>query len=359
MNKKIFFGLLLLLFGETLYSQNAPFYIWGNGLNGTLLQKTAIYSDVTNGLLIEAPLNANNEKLPISFSWRGGGLRPIYILPNGYVGLGTTTPRGVLDVRGTTFLGTSGNFIFHAGNELNYMYESEQNEGWWINYRGTGNKDQFRDFYIGNGKGNSVLMVDGSEASVGLGTTTPRGVLDVRGTTFLGTSGNFIFHAGNELNYMYESEQNEGWWINYRGTGNKDQFRDFHIGNGKGNSVLMVDGSISSVGIGTSNPDSKLDVRGKIKATEIEITAPQTADFVFEEDYQLKPLSEVEQFVKENKHLPEIPSAKKMEKDGVNLAEMNKLLLQKVEELTLYLIEKDKRVSQLEKEILEIKKKIK
>jgi len=92
-----------------------------------------------------------------------------------------------------------------------------------------------------------------------------------------------------------------------------------------------------NVGIGTS-PSAKLDVAGTIKATEIKVEA-QTADFVFEPDYKLRPLDEVEIFVKENKHLPEIPSAKQMEADGVNVAEMNKLLLQKVEELTLYSIQ--------------------
>jgi hypothetical protein len=108
------------------------------------------------------------------------------------------------------------------------------------------------------------------------------------------------------------------------------------------------------VGIGIKKPLEKLHVDGAIRATEIKVIA-QTADFVFEEDYQLKPLSEVEQFVKENKHLPEIPSAKKMEKDGVNLAEMNKLLLQKVEELTLYLIEKDKELKEIKREITKLK----
>lgn len=95
----------------------------------------------------------------------------------------------------------------------------------------------------------------------------------------------------------------------------------------------------SSLAIGTENTNgSKLTVKGLITATEIKVEA-QTADFVFEEDYILRPLDEVEAFVKTNKHLPEIPSAKQMEADGVNVAEMNKLLLQKVEELTLYTIQ--------------------
>ena len=86
-----------------------------------------------------------------------------------------------------------------------------------------------------------------------------------------------------------------------------------------------------------------LKTEGIIKAEEILVEAAgNTADFVFEPNYNLKSLSEVENFILTNKHLPDIPSAKEMEAQGVNLAEMNKLLLQKVEELTLYQIEKDK-----------------
>jgi len=100
------------------------------------------------------------------------------------------------------------------------------------------------------------------------------------------------------------------------------------------------------VAIGSETIDSNhlLDVAGTIRATEIKVEA-QTADFVFEDDYQLKSLEEVEQFVNENNHLPDIPSAKQMEEEGVGLAEMNKLLLQKVEELTLHLIQQQKQLN--------------
>ncbi len=91
-----------------------------------------------------------------------------------------------------------------------------------------------------------------------------------------------------------------------------------------------------------------LTTEGIIKAEEILVEANgNTADFVFSDTYQLKDLTEVENFIKTNKHLPDIPSAETMEKQGVNLAEMNKLLLQKVEELMLYAIEKDKEVQEL------------
>ena len=96
-----------------------------------------------------------------------------------------------------------------------------------------------------------------------------------------------------------------------------------------------------NIGIGTNTPREKLEVAGTIRATEIKVMA-QTADFVFEDNYELRPLDEVEAFINDNGHLPDIPKATDMEKDGIALAEMNKLLLQKIEELTLYVIEQEK-----------------
>ncbi|MCW3789219.1 hypothetical protein [Plebeiibacterium sediminum] len=96
-----------------------------------------------------------------------------------------------------------------------------------------------------------------------------------------------------------------------------------------------------------------LTTNGIIKAPEIKVEA-QTADFVFADNYQLKSLTDVEAYIKEHKHLPEIPSAKDMGASGVNLSEMNKLLLQKIEELTLYAIDKDKEVSTLKETVKNI-----
>lgn len=101
------------------------------------------------------------------------------------------------------------------------------------------------------------------------------------------------------------------------------------------------------LGLGVEIPEHKLDVAGTIRATEILVEA-QTADFVFDDDYNLRDLAQIEEFIKEQKHLPDIPSAAQMVVDGVNLAEMNKLLLMKIEELTLYIIQQDKRIEMLE-----------
>ncbi len=112
-----------------------------------------------------------------------------------------------------------------------------------------------------------------------------------------------------------------------------------------------------NVGIGITNPSHKLDVNGTIHAKEVlvDLNFPGP-DYVFEEDYNLTSLSELDQYLKENKHLPEVPSAKEMEKEGVNMVEMDMLLLKKVEELTLHLINQQNEITALKNEIQQLKK---
>ena len=115
------------------------------------------------------------------------------------------------------------------------------------------------------------------------------------------------------------------------------------------NQFIAYDKS-GNVGIGT-NPNSGyiLSVNGTIRAKEIKVEA-NWADFVFEDDYQLKDLEEVESFIEENNHLPDIPSEKDVIKNGIQLGEMNAKLLQKIEELTLYVIDLNKSVNTLKSE---------
>ncbi len=107
-------------------------------------------------------------------------------------------------------------------------------------------------------------------------------------------------------------------------------------------------GNNGNVGIGTKNAQSKLTVNGAILCEEVKvITNVPDADYVFEEDYNLAPLSEVETFIKENKHLPDIPSAQEFKDNGYKVGEMDEMLLRKVEELTLYIIELEKQIKEL------------
>ena len=105
----------------------------------------------------------------------------------------------------------------------------------------------------------------------------------------------------------------------------------------------MIIDPLGKVGIGTTSPDEKLTVKGTIHTEEVRVDLNVPApDYVFEPDYKLRSLKDTETYINKNKHLPEIPSAKEMEANGVELGDMNMLLLKKIEELTLYTIEQDK-----------------
>ena len=102
------------------------------------------------------------------------------------------------------------------------------------------------------------------------------------------------------------------------------------------------------IGDGSGNPSKALEVNGIVRSKEVLVEITGWSDFVFEKDYKLMSLAEVEQFVKQHGHLPDVPSANEVEENGIGLGEMNALLLQKIEEMTLHLIEMEKRIQELE-----------
>lgn len=117
-----------------------------------------------------------------------------------------------------------------------------------------------------------------------------------------------------------------------------------------------------NVGIGTAKPDAKLSVNGTIHTTEVKVNLTGFPDYVFEPAYNLLSLKDVETYISKNHHLPEMPTAAEVDKDGVNLGELNKLLVKKIEELTLYLIEQkqavDKQNHEQQQQINELKQKV-
>lgn len=113
------------------------------------------------------------------------------------------------------------------------------------------------------------------------------------------------------------------------------------------------------VGIGTNSPTAELTVNGHIHAKEVRVYTAAGADFVFDKDYDLLELDKLEKFVTTNQHLPDIPSEKKMIEDGLHLGEMDIRLLQKVEELTLYIIEMNKKLEKVETDNKQLQKEIK
>ena len=120
-------------------------------------------------------------------------------------------------------------------------------------------------------------------------------------------------------------------------------------GSGASNYYMIADGLTGNMGIGTRPvANYKLIVEGAFSARKVKVQQNTWADYVFHESYKLPSLHETEEFIKANKHLPNIPSASEVAKDGIDLGEMNKLLLEKIEELTLHVIELNKKVETLE-----------
>jgi len=109
--------------------------------------------------------------------------------------------------------------------------------------------------------------------------------------------------------------------------------------------------SSGNVGIGTTNPTQKLSVNGTIRAKEVVVETSGWSDYVFAENYVLQPLAEVEAQIKQEKHLPGIPSAQQVAESGIGLGEMQAKLLSKIEELTLHMIELEKENQSLKKRV--------
>jgi hypothetical protein len=115
-----------------------------------------------------------------------------------------------------------------------------------------------------------------------------------------------------------------------------------------------------NVGIGTTNPGSfKLAVEGKIGAREVHVTSQSPwPDYVFSNQYKLKSLNTLEDYIKKNNRLPGMPSAAEVKNDGFELGKMNTRVVEKIEELTLYIIDLNKKIEKLEKDNATLRKQI-
>jgi hypothetical protein len=291
---------------------------------------------------------------------------------NGNVGIGTTSPQEKLEVTGNQKL--FGDLLF--GSHQTAYYIHALGNGGAIRLRSNITTAVDRNVQFGNidnnGLWNSFMIVD-QTGNVGIGTINPNGKLDVNGAILLpGSSSNAMLRSvigtaripGEISGYSGAGiAMDDGFLRLSAGGGTSSATKTFIDLSGfslspelKQNLTLGTSGTErmridkdGNVGIGTTTPDAKLTVNGSIHSTEVKVTATVPADFVFEKSYALKTLSEVNVYIQKNKHLPDVPSGNAMKENGINLSEFNMKLLQKLEELTLYLIEKDKEIKQQSK----------
>nr|WP_199157665.1 hypothetical protein [Pedobacter sp. ASV2] len=302
MKLKSLFTLASTLFSLNSFAQSNTFPTTGNvGIGTETPEGTLEIKKLNSGLVFD--LNTNGLSKIISKGWSANvdfntfkingtqNLSQLHLNSNGNVGIGTASPTSLLQI---------GDFNTSVASKA-------------LLIPGVYNFEQLRLGQLGNG--NSALEMinhNGLASSYGIRLMTN---IDVAG--------------GLHFQYALPTTSYES--LSYQTT----MFMDL---NGR-------------VGIGTTTPDEKLAVNGKIHTQEVRVDLKGWPDYVFEPGYKVGTLEELERYINANKHLPEMPSAKEVEANGIELGEMNKLLLKKVEELTLHMIEQQKEMMNLKKEI--------
>ncbi|MGA1825339.1 MAG: hypothetical protein ACMUIP_11830, partial [bacterium] len=286
----------------------------------------------------------------------GGTPTPkLVVRDNGNVGIGTTAPDSKLHVDNND--GSARINISHTNTISNFtqgvdlgMLAFGGKENTDTNYTAAtiraeadatwGDNQPSRLVFSTYDNGLGDHMVINQIGNVGIGTTNPTEKLQVSSSS----AGEVVSFRSSDGNYglrfmVNDSSDSLGYGlaglIAIRVASNEH----FAVVTGGIPTPKLIVKDNGNVGIGETNPQSKLAVNGTITAKEVVVTQEGWADFVFEENYPLASLEEVESYIKGNKHLPDMPSSKEIKQEGLAMADMMARQMQKIEELTLYLIE--------------------
>ncbi len=293
-----------------------------------------------------------------------------YINTGGNLGIGTTSPDEKLVVNGNFKINGNNRKII-AGGSGAFIVEGNRSS---FNFGATLKLNEASNAYLYGGDGGGVqhdviLAHTGSQAwgNVGIGTTNPTKKLHIYQNTnddvvslvenaYSGRGAHYILQPNSNYAALVIQKSGTGveWTAGEFGSSNFS-IRDnsshiFQIEPGGVANTLYLKNN-GNVGIGITEPQSELAVSGTITAKEVIVTQDGWPDFVFADHYKLMSLDKLEKHIKANKSLPGIPTEKEVLESGVKVGDMQAKLLEKVEELTLYAIKQDKKISELEGKI--------
>jgi hypothetical protein len=268
-----------------------------------------------------------------------------YVRTDGNVGIGTTNPDMKLSIQASdqfiarfSSTGTQSITGLRMGGNSSYADLVNLSTGF-----GIGAGTASANLPLNSQSPNHVyFFLSSSSGNVGIGTITPSYKTVISNN---GAAGIEIDPTGMQFS------QGVGIQTYNRSTSTYLPFQIY-------SSKLVLDGGNVLIGKTTQvNSAYKLDVNGSMRSNEVVVNVTG-ADFVFQDNYNLKTLNEVERFIKDNKHLPDIEAAEEMEENGLELGKMDMKLLQKIEELTLYMIDFKKEMDKMKEENQKLKDKI-